>query len=514
MTNQKFALGFTLLYALLLGWFMQYHELWFDETEPWLLALYSNSYADLLHNKRFEGHPNLWYSLLYIITKSTSSLRALQVTQAVFAVGFVYVFLRYAPFPRVLKVLICFGYYGLFEYGIISRLYALELFTLFLLCHFYPKRFSHWYLYLTLLAVHAQTNLFGFFFSGVMGLVLFSEAFRLWKETAPLVSLSTSQKVLGLLLWTLGCAFSFWSMVRPNETGGNLITFWHPYYFYQAASRIWQAFAPVPVLIIPFWNTSFLRTVFEIPLSALLMALIVGKLYRTKQLLIPLLLLFITLLLFFALKWEGSIRHHAHFFFYTLAFLWLQSYYGQGNTLSHPFQFLNRWSAYLLPYVLLICASLQVVAGVYALSVEKKYPFYGGKQVAQFLQTLPATSVVVINDLVTASNVTAYYGRPVLHLPTGVFRSFYTLDPNEVNDLGPYRLLDWAGALAQRINKPVVLICREELPYQWHSSPVKFLKAYKGDYITSFSFFIYEIPPLPLPKKYMVADLPLKKKTP
>ncbi|WP_157593160.1 hypothetical protein [Rufibacter tibetensis] len=257
---------FTLLYGLVLAFLMRHHELWFDETEPWLLALYSDSYSELLYNKGFEGHPNLWYSLLFVITRFTRELWTLQAAQFSFAIGFVYVFLRYAPFHWFIRLLFCFGYYGLFEYGVISRLYALELFTTFLLCTLYPTRFRNWYWYIFLLGVNAQTHLFGLFFSGVLGLLLFAEATGLFKTTSDVLKPSTRDVAIGFAVWALCCAFSFWSITYYLKIGTPFID---PYMIQQAGTRVWQAFIPIPEFTFHFWNTSLLRTAFEIPLSML-----------------------------------------------------------------------------------------------------------------------------------------------------------------------------------------------------------------------------------------------------
>ncbi|MGV3540085.1 MAG: hypothetical protein ACO1OQ_09750, partial [Rufibacter sp.] len=280
-----FAIVFTLLYALFLGWFMQFHELWFDETMPWLLALYSKTYPELLQNKIYEGHPNLWYSLLYVITRFTQNLQALKASQFVFAVGFVFVFLRYAPFHWAIRLLFCFGYYGLFEYGVISRLYAMELLTLFSVCALYPKRFSHWYLYLLVLCLCAHTHLFGLMFCGVMGLLLFSEAFGFWKNVPHRLDIPLRKRWIGLLLWALNCLLSVWSMARPGEFLNGNVTF-------RASTRIWQAFFPIPQFNVQFWNSSLFHEAYEVAFSILIFGLLVYSLRKTWPILLTLLALY------------------------------------------------------------------------------------------------------------------------------------------------------------------------------------------------------------------------------
>ncbi|GAA4303737.1 hypothetical protein [Nibribacter koreensis] len=506
----KFALAFTLLYACLLAFFMPYHELWFDETEPWLLALYSYSFTDLVSNKRFEGHPDLWYSLLFVVTRFTDNLNALKVTQWITAVGFVFVFLRNAPFSWAFKLLFCFGYYGLFEYGIISRLYAIELLTLFLVCTYYPKRFTHWYGYIFLLILNAQTNLFGFLLSGVLGLLLFSEAFKVWKESPQWAPLSMAHRIIGVGLWGLGCLYSFWSMLRPVEPHREFFPFQEAYYVFQSATRVWQSFFTVPQSHITFWNSSILKTSVEIPLSIILVLLIAAAFYQTKRLFFPLMLLFAFLMLFFSFKFEGAIRHHAHYFFYTLAFFWIRTFYPQGsaNGLGY-WQRISQKASTWMPNVLLIFAFAQFVAGIKALQVDWKYPFYPGKDAAEFVKTLPASYMITIEDDVTASTISAYLGRPLFHLPNGNYTSFFRLNLLEGHAPRKFVLLDWAGVLAQQQKAPVIFISRFEIPIQWYATPVKLLRAFKGDYMNPYSYYVYEIPPMALPKKQITAEPPV-----
>ncbi|WP_210486312.1 hypothetical protein [Rufibacter aurantiacus] len=511
LRDNYFAIGFTLLYALLLAWLMQYHEMWFDETEPWLLALYSDTYGELLDNKRFEGHPNLWYSLLFVITKFTSNLKVLQVTQALFAISFVFVFLRFSPYPKVIRLMVCFGYYGLFEYGIISRLYAIELFFLFLACTFYPKRFSHWYWYLTLLVLLAQTNLFAFFMAGVLGLLLFSEAVKFWKSSPHWMPLSSLKLIAGAIILAAGYLLSLWSMVRPNESNESTFTLFHPYYLYQAAARVWQAFAPVPEFTTTFWNTSYLPTRFEILLSAIIIGILFAAFFRTKRLLFSLFLLFFASFCLFVLKMEGSMRHHAHFFFFTIAFLWIKTHYTQTySSPSPPIPFQQKLAP-VLRTLLIIAAFFQVIAGIYALVIDWQHPFFEGKKVAAFLRSLPRNYSIATDDGVVSSNITAYLGKPIYNLPTGNLKSFYTLNPNEVNDLKQNVLLEWAMALAQQKSTPVILVCRYELPFQWASIPIRPIAIFRGNSITPYAFFIYKINPLAIAPKQMVAEYPAVK---
>src|SRR5690242_13054728 len=41
------------------------HVMWRDELQAWMIARESHSLAELFYNARYEGHPALWFLLLY-----------------------------------------------------------------------------------------------------------------------------------------------------------------------------------------------------------------------------------------------------------------------------------------------------------------------------------------------------------------------------------------------------------------------------------------------------------------
>ncbi|WP_207432413.1 hypothetical protein [Sabulibacter ruber] len=495
-----FAPLFTLVYALLLARLMPYHELWFDETEPWLLALYSDSYSELLYNKRFEGHPNLWYSLLFAVTRFTQNLQALQICQFSFAVGFVFVFLRYAPFHWLLRLLFCFGYYGLFEYGLISRLYALELLTTFLICAFYPKRCSNWFLYILLLVLNAQTHLFGLFFSGVLGLLLFSEAFGVWKGASSQSEIAPMKKWLGFFFWTAGCLFSIWSIARPAEMGQVMVNL-------RAVTRPWQAFFPIPHFFVDFWNSYILTpTIAGHALEALFSGVIIlftlHCFKAEKRLFFPFLALIVLLSLFFAFKYMGSLRHFGHYFTFTVAFTWLLSYYqGYSQRIQQSYQRLQK--------LLFLAVLIQFGVGIYAVAMEVNYSFHPAKKTAAYLkEKVPASDLIVVEDDILLSAVVAYYGKPIIYLPRLSPSTFFQPDSPEENELTPFQTLKWAKALAQKEQRRIMLLSSQKIDLGWYPYPVKLVARFDEASITPNYFYLYQVDPASFPQLDFVAGSP------
>lgn len=110
------------------------HEPWRDEWQAWVIARDSTSLRDVLGNARYEGHPPLWYFVLWVTSRLSRDVFAMQLLNAVVASATAFVVLWRAPFPRVVSVAVVFGYFPFYEYGTIARSYGLSLMLLVMVC--------------------------------------------------------------------------------------------------------------------------------------------------------------------------------------------------------------------------------------------------------------------------------------------------------------------------------------------------------------------------------------------
>src|ERR1039458_5695039 len=131
-----------ILYSIIVLVGISQHEMWRDEIEPWLIGSFSNSLSDFFYNMKMGSNPYIWYLILHFVSKVTLNPVIVQLTHISVAIGSVYLFLRFSPFSVIQKLLFCTGYYIVYEYGIISRGYALTIFFLFLFCSLYKKHWS------------------------------------------------------------------------------------------------------------------------------------------------------------------------------------------------------------------------------------------------------------------------------------------------------------------------------------------------------------------------------------
>lgn len=100
------------------------HEPWRDELQAWAIARSSGNPFELIANLRYEGHPPLWYLLLWPVTKVLPGIVGLKFVTILVGSAATWVALRFMPVSIWLRVAILFGYFPLYEYGVISRSYT------------------------------------------------------------------------------------------------------------------------------------------------------------------------------------------------------------------------------------------------------------------------------------------------------------------------------------------------------------------------------------------------------
>jgi hypothetical protein len=175
-TGRGAALLITVLYGVVVAYIAWHHELWRDEVRALNIAAGARSLADLfalLHN---EGHPPLWYLLLYAGYRLTHSMLILKPISLACAVGASFVFVRRAPFPTWQKVLFLGGGFPLYEYSVICRNYGISMLLMFVVAMLYKNRFVRPWPLCGALFLLANTNAYSLVIVGAVLLAVFAEA--------------------------------------------------------------------------------------------------------------------------------------------------------------------------------------------------------------------------------------------------------------------------------------------------------------------------------------------------
>ena len=160
-----------ILYVIIIGFTIFHHELWGDEIHSWNIVKASGSFSQLIQNTRYEGHPPVWYIILWTVSKFTNDPLYIQLVHVLIASLAVYILLFYSPLPLFAKLLIPFGYFFLYEYSVISRNYAIGVLLAFCICMIMFRNFRGKSLvYYGLLLFLSNTHLLALLLAGCLHL--------------------------------------------------------------------------------------------------------------------------------------------------------------------------------------------------------------------------------------------------------------------------------------------------------------------------------------------------------
>ncbi|MGA8593761.1 MAG: hypothetical protein WB676_03365 [Bryobacteraceae bacterium] len=156
---------------LFLGLFLVellHHQPWQDELNAWGMAVASRDLSSLYHYLHYEGHPSLWYLLLWVGTRWTHSPLGMTCIEAVIGIGTYLVIGLLSPFSIPEKVLLFLSYFVSFEYTVISRPYGLCFLFVLLYAVVRTRRPQNVALLACLLGLIANTDMVGVILSGAL----------------------------------------------------------------------------------------------------------------------------------------------------------------------------------------------------------------------------------------------------------------------------------------------------------------------------------------------------------
>jgi hypothetical protein len=199
-------------YSVLIALVVPKHEPWFDEIQAWLIARDSNP-GNLFGRLAYEGQPGLWHLILMLPAK-TLPIAALNWISAAFGAAGVYVFLRRAPFPMAIRLLIPFTFFFFYQYAVVARNYVLVPLVLFSLAALYPRRHERPALFALALFVLANTSAHGFFISSALLAIYLVEHLNRYRRSGEMPGRSTVIPVVVLGLSMLAVALA---LIPPSD---------------------------------------------------------------------------------------------------------------------------------------------------------------------------------------------------------------------------------------------------------------------------------------------------------
>jgi len=375
------------VYIIVAGFGMLHHELWGDEIHSWNIAKASGSFVDLISNTRYEGHPPLWYIILWTISKFTHDPEYIQLIHFVIACLLVFLILFFSPFPISIKTLIPFGYFFLFEYSVLSRNYAVGILFAFCICIIIHKSFigKLWFYY-GLLFLQANTHLFA---------LLLAASFHLYFLQSLKEQKRNNKRIfIHFVAGSLILLFSLYFIFPPPDSSLE-INYWLNRWNVKQLSSIVQsplrAFVPIPAWWeYHFWNTQFLIeagskiTILKwlIPLLSATLVFLAILLFRKnrKSIFFFLFNLFLIILVSFIIPLANA-RHVGFIFIGFIVALWL---YANNQSIGK-----NQTKIILL---LLIA---QMIGGIFTVFKDINLPFSNGNKANELLKEIPPQFKIV-----------------------------------------------------------------------------------------------------------------------
>ncbi|MDX2098837.1 MAG: hypothetical protein SFW36_13760 [Leptolyngbyaceae cyanobacterium bins.59] len=400
------------------------HAMWRDEIGTWLVSRDSPSLPEFFANVQYGGHPALWYLCLRLLSYLTPNPIAMQLFHGAIVTGMTYLFVRYSPFPRWQTLLFCAGYFPLYEYAVISRNYSLELLFLFGFCTLFPQR-TRTYLPLSiLLALMANTHVYGLLIGFALGITLIVEGISQHQR-------SRLKNRIGDVLGSLGIfggglALSVLQLQASASThvvAPSWLFQWDVAQLTKVLTRIWNAYIMV---LVPkdqvLWETSLFAL-----LALVLVAFTVGLLIRQPIALLFYLFSTTILLSFMYVKYIGTIRHYGHLYVVWITALWLAAQIPDSEAIlqffqrlsDRLFQCLQTWISFTQRHrnrFLALILTVQLIAGAIAFIRDLTLPYSAGRETAQFIQqqNLDQMFIVGSNDF-AVTTVSGYLNRPIYY---------------------------------------------------------------------------------------------------
>ncbi|HPS63000.1 MAG TPA: hypothetical protein PLK82_08060 [Bacteroidales bacterium] len=497
--NRLFLSGTLLVYCTVELIAMFLHPMWRDEIHPFAMAGAGGTLGNLLRLKAVEGHPDLWYILVYTLRIFTANPLAVQLFHSAIAITTAFLVIRYAPFSRLQRLLMVMGYFYLFEYAVISRNYAIGILGMVLLLILYPQRLKRPLLPACILFLMMQASVYGLIMAGAFILTWSSEVcFSAGSREE--MRRNRAGHILALIVILAGFALSVASIIPPKNgffagsaefdlrdlTLRKLI---------RSVGMIWNAWIPIPATLPHFWNTNLAGPAILRCLLALAIVIPASLLLARRP---RALLLFLSgtigILLFVNLFYFGYLRHHGHHFILFTASMWLyrlvperQSPPGKLFTWLHltPERLINLFFTFFL--------TVQTVGGLFAVAVQSVTPFSASRQTACFIREHHLDRFTIAGDQdICLEPVAGYLNRDLFFLSRSQAGSFLQYDSRRKRpeNYNPLAIVD---SLSRSTGDTLLLIMNYPLiRVTWDLVPVK---QFTRTVLEDESCYLYLLPP-------------------
>lgn len=395
-------LALALPFLVLLYVQLAHHVLWRDELNALGIVWASPTIPSLFWHIHHEGHPWLWYVILWIPSRFTQSVLVLKVVQGIVSTAIILFVALRSPFRRWEKALLLAGYFFVFEYTVLSRMYGVMLLAFVVYLYWRTIHRDSPVVSALLLGVMASVDTIGIILS--IALIL-EYAAAMYRSGRLYFTRRAAWQALGI--YAAITAFAVWSAKPAKDISWR--TTGRPFVDAKDMSHLYEAFLKYTIL--PFLQVKSPRSHFfwnpsihlHLAVYTLPMFLVLGLLYwafrsRWNLLLMIGAAIFAGTLLGH-LIYPGSERHFGVVFLAFVASAWIVR-------AEDP--------ADLLPWPVYVLLGLSAVCSVWAIIGSWKRPFSYDKAAANWLVANHLQNMPIVGDEDTSAvDVVQYLHRSV-----------------------------------------------------------------------------------------------------
>lgn len=388
------------------------HEMWRDELQAWMIARDSGSLQELFFNLRYEGHPPVWHLLLYGLTRLTTDPFAMQITHLAIATVAVTIFVLRSPFPIWFRWLFVFGYYPVFQYGVVSRCYGMGMLLLFLFCTLYSRVENRkWWLFL-LLGLMAQSSFPAAALALILGAFLLVE---LWR-TGSVREVGLAVVVYGMTIYLVSLP-----MKLPADAYTEWAPHWHLYFSWKRVGTVFTQLFHSYFLGTGAFVSEEMWQVGGVLGFVTLCFLALTFAGRPRLLLLYLAGTFGVLSIFY-IKY-GDRWHIGFLFLWLMACLWLQDRFPSVKLPRFQgwFDGAKSWQ-FQVVVAMLVC---HLVTGLSYLQWDWRQPYSGTEEAANLIKDEGLADALIITNCDTkASPLSGYLNREIYYTQSERFGTF------------------------------------------------------------------------------------------
>lgn len=413
-------LVFTLPFLAVYWINLAHHTLFFNELNAWGISAASPTLHQLFEQVHYEGHPWLWYFLLWFPSRFTHNPRAMLWIVAPIGTAIYLAIGLLSPFTRIQKTLIFLSYFVAFEYTVMNRMYCVMFLAALLYAVRRTRKPDGVMGNVALLGVMANTDMTGLLLSAALLLEYLHDRWRATQDPGAsshvrrtlilAVGLYVSLLLVSVLSLLPSPHISWSASSRPFayvkypgrliRVVGNMIAapWWpisphFPRHFWDTDTKVQtKLFFLVPFVLLAYWAT----------------------LRRDKNLLAMMGLCLIFGILFADIVFIGRVYHWGIAFVTFLVCLWIQSYRRPPAQRGHAWHF----SAYAL-------MGLSAISGIVTVISSWTHPFSQAKATAGWIrQNQPKDVLLTGAPDYSFASVAEELARPVYFMECNCYKTF------------------------------------------------------------------------------------------